>query len=297
MPQSDALMSATPCVCVDTLALAHGVRPDARQTFLEQADAAAKACGAQLIWPVLVDGALAAKLSAAEFDAVCRRSDFGKIGTARLGLAQVRSLTGGLTAAATLAVGSILAADAVVTGGLGGIHRGRLNDLSADLHAVSRSRLPLVCSGFKPFIDAGASIAVLEAASVPIFHIDQGGWPCLYANDPGQRFGEKLRDGNEMAGALAAQARLAHGDLGSLCVMSVPEHAALSLTEVETCCAAAIEAASVIEVQGSALTPWLVKAMRDALGVGLDLANEAALMKNIIAASKLAVRLAATSER
>lgn len=291
MLPSDAL----PRVCVDSLALAHGVRPGKRQAFLERAKASASHCGAELIWPVLVDGRLVADLEPEALNKLCCRSDFGKIGTAGFGLANVRSLTGGLTAAASLAAGDMLGADIVVTGGLGGIHRGRAYDHSADLHALATSRLPLICSGFKPFIDAAASVAALDAASVPILHADDGGWPCLYANDPSLHLGDKVDGIDEMAGALIAQQQLVPCCRSGLCVLSVPPVAALPLIDVEQSCAAAIQAANLAMVQGGALTPWLIKSMRRSLGEALDVANEAALMNNIVAASALAVKLAAAN--
>ena len=287
-------MNSVPRVCVDTLALAHGVRSGVRQSFLEEANVAAKRCGTELIWPVLMDGFLVTDLDAEAFDRLCQRSDFRKIGAAGVGLANVRSLTGGLTAAASLAVGEMLGADVVVTGGLGGIHRGRLNDQSADLYALSVSRLPLVCSGFKPFIDAEASIAVLDASSVPIFHCDDGGWPCLYANDPNLCFGEKVDSIEEVAAALNGQQQLARSCRSCLCVLSVPQDAALSSIEVEACCSSVMEKACLDSVLGSDLTPWLIKAMRQLLGKSLDIANEAALMNNIVASAVLANKLVST---
>jgi pseudouridine-5'-phosphate glycosidase len=280
---------------VDTLALAHGVRPEKRRAFLERAGAAANRHGTELIWPVLIDGRLVAKLEPAAFDLLCLRGDFTKIGVSGFGLASVRTRTGGLTAAASLAAGEIFGAEIVVTGGLGGIYRDGINAQSADLYALAVARLPLVCSGFKPFIDPAASIAVLESTSVPIFHFNNGGWPCLYANDPDLYFGELIGNVDEMAAALAAQQQLVRGGGRGLCVLSVPKDAALSWAEVELRCSEAIKAAKLAKVQGSALTPWLLKAMRQSQGRALDVANEAALLNNIATAAALASRLVPTT--
>lgn len=241
-----------------------------------------------VIWPIFLEGNFISNLSPEAFDTACRRPDFGKIPASSMGMASLRSRTGGLTAAACLAVAEALKADVVVTGGLGGVHQGRPHDHSADLHALAASRIPLLCCGFKPFIDYAASLAVLESMMVPVWHRNDQGWPCLYANANGLSFGEPVEDLREMAAAIAAQRKFRPGGAAGLCVLAVPGTGALQADEVELSCSAAIEQAEEKGVCGNALTPWLIDAMRMSLGAKFDLASEAALMNNIVAGIALA---------
>lgn len=283
MPPSRSAIRRSPRVCIDTLALAHGVRPEIRRTFLDQVLVFAKQSGTAVIWPVFVDGEFIPDLDPENLDSVCRRADFGKISAAGLGLASVQSRTGGLTTAACMIVAGAHDADVVVTGGLGGVHRGRREDQSADLHALAVYPIPLLCAGFKPFIDTAASVAVLESMMVPIWQLSDNGWPCLYANTSGIAFGDAVENLEEVAAAIIAQRRLRPDGAAGLCVLGVPGDAALPSGDVASACEAAIMQADIHRICGNALTPWLVKEMRRSLGAKLDLASEAALMNNIVA--------------
>ena len=59
----------------------------------------------------------------------------------------------------------------MATGGLGGVHRGWADrpDVSADLGALARTPVLVVCSGVKSLLDVPATMEVLETLGVPVF--------------------------------------------------------------------------------------------------------------------------------
>src|SRR5215217_232350 len=73
---------------------------------------------------------------------------------------------GATTVAGTLWIASRAGLKVFATGGIGGVHRGRLPDISADLPELARTPMTVVCSGAKSVLDLPATREWLETHGV-----------------------------------------------------------------------------------------------------------------------------------
>src|ERR671928_135038 len=78
-------------------------------------------------------------------------------------------------------------ADALATGRLGGVHREAREtwDESADLVALSRTPICVVCAGVKSILDVAATLERLETLNVTVLGYQTDRFPGFYLADSG----------------------------------------------------------------------------------------------------------------
>ena len=74
----------------------------------------------------------------------------------------------------------------MATGGIGGVHRGRPDDQSADLFELARSPVAVVCAGPKVILDVPATLERLESLCVPVLGYGCDECPAFYTARSGQ---------------------------------------------------------------------------------------------------------------
>ena len=67
------------------------------------------------------------------------------------------------------------------TGGIGGVHRGSLPDVSADLPELARTPMIVVCSGAKIVLDLPATREWLETHSITVVGYGCDEMPAFYS--------------------------------------------------------------------------------------------------------------------
>src|SRR2546423_12647418 len=71
------------------------------------------------------------------------------------------------------------------TGGSGGVHRGSLPDVSADLQELARTPMVVVCSGAKIVLDLPATREWLETNGVTVIGYECDEMPAFYSRQSG----------------------------------------------------------------------------------------------------------------
>jgi pseudouridine-5'-phosphate glycosidase len=172
------------------------------------------------------------------------------------------------------------------TGGIGGVHPGDLEDVSADLLELSRRRVCVVCAGPKSVLDVRRTVERLETLGVPVL-----GW----RSDRLAGFYRPLTDLAVAARAdtvrdLADMVRdhWSLGGAGVLVSQPLPEELALPDAELSS----ALAGLDRESASGWAVTPAQLTALRERLGPGVVEANLALLGRNASLAARLAVELA-----
>ena len=109
------------------------------------------------------------------------------------------------------------------TGGLGGVHRGARDswDVSADLGALARTGVLVVCSGVKSILDVPATLEVLETSSVPVLGYGTDVFPGFYRRDAGLPVPWRVDTPAEVAAAWRAHVLLG-GGAGMVLAQPVP---------------------------------------------------------------------------
>ena len=159
-----------PVVALESTLLAHGLpRPDNRAAA-DDVEAAVRKGGAVPATIAVLDGVPHVGLTAAEVDRVCADPDLAKLGVRDLPVAAALGLSGATTVSSTALLAAASGIGVFATGGLGGVHRHASDtfDESADLTALSRTSLVVVCAGVKSILDVPATLERLESLSVTV---------------------------------------------------------------------------------------------------------------------------------
>jgi pseudouridine-5'-phosphate glycosidase len=183
---ADALAAGRPVVALESTLLAHGLPAPQNRAAAGELESAVHAQGAVPATVAVLDGVARVGLSAAELDRVCG-GGLAKLSERDLGAAVGLRRDGATTVAATAALAQVAGVQLFATGGLGGVHRGAREtwDVSADLAALARTAVLVVCSGVKSILDVHATLEVLETESVPVLGYRTDAFPGFYRRDSG----------------------------------------------------------------------------------------------------------------
>jgi pseudouridine-5'-phosphate glycosidase len=228
------------------------------------------------------DGALLTRL--AEDAAVAKVSlrDIAPV-LARRGL-------GATTVAATVEIAARAGIAVMATGGIGGVHRGaeRSFDESADLEAIARNPVCVVCAGAKLVLDLALTLERLETLGVPVLGYGTDELPAFYVRSSGLPLSHRVDDA--LAAARVAREQLARG-AGIVIAVPIAPADALDRHEAEAEVARALENAERQGIRGAALTPYLLGRLSDATGGRSLAANLSLLRANARIAAQIALAL------
>jgi pseudouridine-5'-phosphate glycosidase len=181
----------------------------------------------------------------------------------------------------------------LATGGVGGVHRDRPEDVSADLTALGSIPITVVCSGPKALLDLPRTRETLETKGITVIGYATEELPAFYSRRSGLKVDVSVDTPAEVAHL--ARLRTALGLRTALLVcVPVPAAAALSETEAETAILQAMDEAKMAGVGGKDLTPFLLGRIVDLTDGEARRANEALLVNNARVAALIAAALANT---
>jgi pseudouridine-5'-phosphate glycosidase len=198
---------------------------------------------------------------------------------------------GATTVAATVEIAARAGINVMATGGIGGVHRGgeRSFDESADLEAIARHPVCVVCAGAKLVLDLALTLERLETLGVPVVGYGTAELPAFYVRSSGLPLEHHVDDA--LAAARVAREQLARG-AGIVIAVPIAAGDALDRREAEAEVARALQAAERQGVRGAALTPFLLGQLSDATGGRSLAANLSLLRANARVAAQIALALA-----
>jgi pseudouridine-5'-phosphate glycosidase len=297
---AQALADGTPVVALESALITHGFAPPANLEMARRMEAAVRESGA-LPATVAVLGRKA-RVGLAEEELVRLASDQAahKVSLRDLPLvlairrsrcSEAQSTNGGTTVAATMHLAHRAGIRVFATGGIGGVHRGHPEDVSADLPALASHPIVVVCAGAKAILDLPRTLEYLETHGVPVIGYGTDELPAFYSRHSGLRLDTRVETPEEVAGV--AQARTALGlPMALLVCVPVPEADELPAVEAEAAITQAVEEAEATGVSGRALTPYLLARLVELTGGRARRANEALLLNNARVAAHIAQALA-----
>jgi pseudouridine-5'-phosphate glycosidase len=197
---------------------------------------------------------------------------------------------GATTVAATVEIAAQAGIAVMATGGIGGVHRGgeRSFDESADLEAIAKHPVCVVCAGAKLVLDLALTLERLETLGVPVIGYGTDELPAFYVRSSGLPLAHRVDDA--LAAARVAREQLARG-AGIVIAVPIAERDALDRREAEAEVARALVAAERKGIRGAALTPFLLAQLSDATGGRSLAANLSLLRGNARIAAQIALAL------
>jgi pseudouridine-5'-phosphate glycosidase len=290
---ADAIAKGRPVVALETTVVTHGLPyPDgvaaalAVENEIRQGGAIPATIG-------ILRGAVRIGLTQAELDELATTPDIVKVNLSNLAATVAAGRPGSTTVAATMWAAHANGISVFATGGIGGVHRdaGISGDVSADLTALSRIPIAVVCAGAKAILDLPRTVEMLETLGVPIYGLQTDEFPAFYRRSSGLSVDSRMDTIEELADAMRTHFALGLGT-GVLIANPIPASAELPAETYERALETALSDAERQEVRGRRVTPFLLDRLRALSGGESVRANLALLTNNARVAGQLARTLA-----
>ena len=287
-----ALARSTPVVALETTLVTHGLpRPEGVNTALEM-ERVVRSSGATPATIGVIGGTIRVGLSSAELERLATTAGVTKINSSNLAAVVASGEPGSTTVAATMFVAHACGIRVFATGGMGGVHRdaSQSGDVSADLTALSRIPVAVVCSGAKAILDLPRTREMLETLGVPVLGVGTDEFPAFYRRSSGLPVDRRFDSIADLAAAVRMHFSLG---LGTGVVIAnpvqIPDEMPLELYDraLETALSDAVGHG----VRGRAVTPFLLERMHAVTGGESVSVNLALLRHNAQVAAQLAVAL------
>ncbi len=282
-------------VALESTVIAHGLPRPANLDTARALETDVRAGGAVPATICIADGLAVVGANDALLARLANEDGVMKVSTRDLAPLLAKGEAGGLgatTVAATVEIAARAGIEVLATGGIGGVHRGaeRTLDVSADLIAISRHPVCVVCAGAKLVLDLAKTLESLETLGVPVVGFGTDDFPAFYVRSSGLPVPHRVDDAP--AAARVAREQLDRG-AGILIAVPIPEGAALPRDDMAREIDAALARAAEERVSGAALTPFLLARLGDATSGRTLAANIALLRNNARIAAAVASMLAA----
>jgi len=284
---ANALRDSRPVVALESTVIAHGLpRPQNLETA-QALQTAVRESGAVPATIGIIDGHLTVGLDDDQINILALQDNIKKISTRDIPLAVAQGWNGATTVASTIWIAHRAAIKVFATGGIGGVHRGALPDVSADLPELARTPIIVVCSGAKIVLDLPATREWLETHAVTVVGYQCDELPAFYYRGSGLPVDARADTPAEVANIFRAQRELGI-DSALLVAVPVPARAEVPAEELQPVLTTALEDAEWKGITGSALTPFLLSQMAERSGGATLRANIALLENNARVASAIA---------
>lgn len=189
------------------------------------------------------------------------------------------------------------------TGGLGGVHRGGESsmDISADLTELGKTRVAVVSSGCKGFLDIPRTLEYLETQGVVVSTFRQNrpdpiDFPAFWAQSSGVRSPSVVQDPRQAAAAIFAQEQLGL-EAGLLFANPVPTEYAIPSDQMAGIIDRAVREATAEGHTGSRNTPAVLKKITEYTDGLATKANIKLVQDNVRMATLVAVELSKFLEK
>ena len=288
MIETDPALHLTKCVvALESTVIAHGLpRPLNLETArkLEEIVLDSNAFPATV---GIIGGRLKVGLNADEVRKLAEDDNIRKVSTRDLPIAVAQGWDGATTVATTCWIAQRAGVSVFATGGIGGVHRGALPDISADLPELARTPIVVVCSGAKIVLDLAATREWLETHGVTVVGYQCDEFPAFYSLHSGLAVDARANTPAEVAAIFQAQRRLGI-DSALLVTVPVPEEFEVPAERLDAVLKNALEAAEQNDVNGRQLTPFLLAHMAKQSDGATLRANIALLENNARVAAMIA---------
>jgi pseudouridine-5'-phosphate glycosidase len=237
-----------------------------------------------------VEGVLSVGLSDKEIRHIAESNDVKKISRRDLALAVAHSWDGATTVASTMWIAHRAGIRVFATGGIGGVHRGALPDVSADLPELAQTPMLVVCSGAKIVLDLQATREWLETFGVTLLGYGVSEMPAFYSRSSGLPVDARV-DSPEQVARIAAAQRALKTEGAILVTVPVPTEAEVPAAILQEALDAALKEAERSGIKGRELTPFLLTRMSERSDGATLRANIALLENNARVAAQIAQEL------
>jgi len=285
---NDALKNNLPIVALESTVITHGLPiPKNLETAIAMENTV-RSAGSIPATICLIEGLIRIGLDNSQLETLSRSKDAIKVSIRDMAGALLNKNYGGTTVSGTMSIANMVGVKIFATGGIGGVHRDNHMDISADLPALSKIPLLVVCSGAKSILDLPATREYLETAGIPVIGYQTDEFPAFYSKESGLKVDFRCDTPKDIADF----AKL-HWGLGLnstvLVTVPVPDKSEIPFSEIEGFILLALEEMKKKNICGAALTPFLLNRVSELTGGRSLKSNVDLLINNARVAGEIAV--------
>ncbi len=287
---SGAVHFDKPLVALESTVIAHGLPHPQNLETAYKLERIVRDVGAVPATIAIFGGDVHVGLNDEQFERLASGKDIRKISRRDIPVAAARKLDCATTVATTAFFAHRAGLRVFATGGIGGVHRGNANDVSADLPELAITPIVVVCSGAKIILDLPATREWLETYGITVLGWQCDEFPAFYSRSSGLAVDERVESARDVI--RIAEARNDMGLRNAILVaVPVPEKYEIGKDEIEQLLAVALRSAAEHNVSGKELTPFLLAQLSSrSKGRTLE-ANIALLENNARVAARIATGL------
>lgn len=254
-----ALKSGAPLVALESTIISHGLPRPSNLTVAIEVEEIVRAHGAVPATIAILDGVVHVGLESEELIAIANRDDIAKASIRDLAMISAAKTSAATTVAATSHIAQLAGISVFATGGLGGVHRGANEsfDESADLGALGKLDIAIVCAGVKSILDVGATLERLESLSIGLVGYKTNAFPGFYLTDSGFTLEHRVESATEIAAIIKARREL--GTDSTSLVIANPVKVEMDRTRHDAILKSGLAGATAQGITGKAVTPFLLE--------------------------------------
>ncbi len=277
-------------VALESTVIAHGLPRPTNLDTAQRLEQIVRDAGAMPATIGIIGGKLKAGLDAGEVRKLAEETNIHKVSTRDLPIAVAQGWDGATTVASTCWIARRAGIKVFATGGIGGVHRGALPDVSADLPELARTPIIVVCSGAKIVLDLPATREWLETHGVTVVGYQCDEFPAFYSQSSGLPIDVRANSAAEVVAIFRAQRELG---IESALLLTVPVPADFEVPndQLQSALDDALGNAGRNGITGRELTPFLLSRMAERSGGATLRANIALLENNARVAARVALEI------
>jgi pseudouridylate synthase len=292
----EAEQRRSPIVALESTVLTHGLPRPQNLQLAHDMEKAVRDEGATPATIGFLDGCLHIGLSEPELDRLANEQNAFKVGPRDVATVISKKISGGTTVAGTMLACQHVNIRVFATGGIGGVHRESSFDISADLQALAKIPMIVVCAGAKAILDLPATLEYLETMSVPVVGYGTEEFPAFYSRESGLDVSVRLDTPQQIVEF--AQAHWKTGLSSAVLVANpVPSADAIPAAEMEPIIEKASNEAQQQKIHGKELTPFLLARISELTEKKSMAANLSLLLNNARLAAQIALALRLTEQQ
>jgi pseudouridine-5'-phosphate glycosidase len=256
----EALADGSPVVALESTLISHGLPQPENLEVAREAERTVRVEGAVPATVGVIGGGAKVGLDEAELELMATAGGIPKLSARDLPVARAKGSHGATTVAATAHLAALAGIRLFATGGLGGVHREAREswDVSADLAALARTPVAVVCSGVKSILDVPATLESLDTLGVPVVGFQTESFPGFYLTESGSPLDWSVEDEGEAARVILAMPDLGLEGSGLVIANPLPEDQQLDRGLHDRALRAGLKEWKRRGVRGKDVTPFLL---------------------------------------
>lgn len=283
-----ALKNNQPIVALESTVIAHGLPYPQNLEVAQKCENIVRENGAVPATIAVFDGEFCVGLDESQSNRLATDKTIRKISRRDLPIAVARKLNCATTVATTMFIAHRAGIKVFATGGIGGVHRGNLPDISADLPELASTPMTVVCAGAKIVLDLPATREWLETNGVCVLGWQCDEMPAFYSRISGLQVDERVETAEQVAQIIKSRDKLKMPN-AILLTAPVPAEFEVSGEKLDKILRSALSEAESQNILGKEITPFLLAKM-SATSKGETLLANIALLENN---AKIAAEVAA----